>query len=167
MQIRTEREEDRTGVRAVNESAFATPAEADLVDALRGQARPVVSLVADDQGAIVGHILFSPVLLTGHPDRKIMGLGPMAVLPEHQRKGVGSALVAAGLEACEKLGYGAVVVLGDPEFYRRFGFVPSTQFAIRCEYEAPEGAFMVKELRPGNLRGATGTIKYHAAFSNA
>lgn len=165
MQIRKEREEDREGVRRVNESAFDTATEANLVDALRVQAQPVVSLVADDRGEIVGHIMFSPVVLSEHPDLKIMGLAPMAVLPDHQRKGVGTKLVLAGLEECAKLNYGAVVVLGYPEYYPRFGFVPSSRFGIGCEYEVPEDVFMVKELQEGYLSGATGLIKYHAAFS--
>jgi putative acetyltransferase len=91
-------------VHAVNVAAFETPSEANLVDALRAQAQPVVSLVAeDDNGAIAGHIMFSPVSLLGHPGLKVMGLAPMAVAPKHQRKGTGSALVRAGLEQCKQL----------------------------------------------------------------
>ncbi len=166
MLIRDEEQKDRAAVRAVNVSAFETPAEADLVDALRKQAHPVVSLVAVESGIIVGHVMFSPVSLSGHPDLKIMGLAPMAVAPEHQRKGIGSALVRAGLDRCKHLGFGAVVVLGYPEYYPRFGFLPSTRFGIKCEYEVPEGVFMIFELLPDYLRDASGTIKYHAAFSN-
>jgi putative acetyltransferase len=117
-------------------------------------------------GTIVGHIMFSPVSLSGHPGLKIMGLAPMAVAPEQQRKGIGSALVRAGLERCKQLGFGAVVVLGHPRYYPRFGFSPSTRFGIKCEYEVPEEVFMVQELQPGYLRSVSGTIKYHAAFSN-
>lgn len=166
MQIRKEKVEDIEGVRRVNELAFGTAAEADLVDALRDQAQPTISLVADDRGEIVGHIMFSPVVLAGHPGLKIMGLAPMAVLPIHQRIGIGAKLVHAGLGECEKLKFGAVVVLGHPEYYSRFGFVPSSRFGLGCEYEVPEDVFMVKELREGYLGGATGIITYHAAFSN-
>jgi putative acetyltransferase len=115
--IRDEEQKDRVAVHAVNVSAFETPAEAELVDALREQAHPVVSLVAVEGGTIMGHIMFSPVSLTGHPDLKIMGLAPMAVAPEYQRKGIGSALVRAGLDRCKQLGSGAVVVLGHPGYY--------------------------------------------------
>jgi putative acetyltransferase len=167
MQIRSEREEDWEAIRAVNESAFETAVEASLVVALRERARPVISLVAADEGAIIGHIMFSPVVLAEHPDLKLMGLGPMAVVPEHQRKGIGSALVQAGLQECERLDCGAVVVLGHPEYYPRFGFLPSMHFGIGCEYEVPEDVFMVKELQPGYLRGSKGTIKYHDAFNSA
>ncbi len=164
MKIRKEEAEDNQGVRRVNELAFGTPAEANLVDALRDQVQPTISLVADEGDEIVGHIMFSPVVLTGHPDLKIMGLAPMAVLPSHQRKGIGTKLVHAGLIECEKLKFGAIVVLGHPEYYPRFGFVPSSRFDLGCEYEVPEDVFMAKELREGYLRGATGIITYHAAF---
>jgi putative acetyltransferase len=164
MLIRPEQENDRAAVHAVNVSAFETPAEADLVDALREQAAPVVSLVAEDDGGLVGHIMFSPVTLPEQPALRIAGLAPMAVEPEHQRKGVGSALVRAGLEQCRQLGFGAVVVLGHPAYYPRFGFSSSRRFLIGCEYDVPDDVFMVLELQPGFLRGASGKVKYHAAF---
>ena len=133
---------------------------------LREQAEPVVSLVAEEGGSIIGHIMFSPVVLPEHPRLKIMGLAPMAVVPKHQRRGVGSSLVRAGLEACKTLGFGAVVVLGHPEYYPRFGFSPAVGYGIRCEYEVPGDTFMVIELQPGFLKGVTGTVKYHVAFGN-
>jgi putative acetyltransferase len=167
MLIRAEGPGDRAAVHTVNAAAFETPLEADLVEALREQARPLVSLVAEDHGAIVGHIMFSPVSLLGDPACRIMGLAPMAVLPAHQRKGVGSALVRAGLEHCTHLGFGAVVVLGHPAYYPRFGFSPSARFGIGCEYDVPEEVFMVVELHDGCLRGAAGTVRYHAAFGEA
>jgi putative acetyltransferase len=165
MLIRNEREADRAAIHALNTATFETPAEADLVDALRQQAHPVVSLVAEENQAIVGHILFSPVELPGHPETRIMGLAPMAVAPGLQNKGIGSALVRAGLEQCRQLGFGAVVVLGHPGFYPRFGFAPATRFGIGCDYEVPEEVFRALELRPGTLRGASGKVRYHAAFA--
>jgi putative acetyltransferase len=164
--IRAEQERDRAAVHAVNVAAFETSSEADLVDVLREQAKPIVSLVAEDNGSIVGHIMFSPVSLSGHPGLKMMGLAPMAVSPEHQRKGIGSALVQKGLEQCKQLGFVAVVVLGHPEYYPRFGFSPSTRFGIGSEYEVREEAFMAKELQTAALDGKTGTVKYHAAFAS-
>lgn len=166
MLIRAEEPRDWAAVHAVNVSAFETPAEANLVDVLREQAQPLVSLIAEDNGAIVGHILFSPVSLSAYPALRIMGLAPMAVAPAHQRKGIGSALVRTGLEQCRQLGFGAVVVLGHAAYYPRFGFSPSARFGIGCEYEVPEEVFMIVELQVGFLRGASGKVKYHAAFSN-
>ncbi len=153
MEIRAERESDLDAVRAVNVSAFETPSEADLVDALRNQATPVVSLVAEDDETIVGHILFSPVSLSGHPELTIMVLAPMAVAPEFQRSGIGSALVRAGIEQCTRLGFAAIVVLGHPEYYPRFGFSSSSRFGIVCEYDVPEEVFMAIELRRLRIAG--------------
>ena len=166
MLIRAEKEDDKDAVFAVNVSAFATQSEAVLVDVLRKQAKQVVSLVAEDNGAIVGHIMFSPVVLSEYPDLNMMGLAPMAVSPEYQRKGIGSGLVRAGLEQCRQLGFVAVVVLGHPDYYPRFGFSPSSRFGIDSDYDVPEEVFMALELEPEALMGKTGRVKYHAAFSN-
>jgi putative acetyltransferase len=164
MLIRAEERGDWAAVRAVNTAAFGTPAEASLVDALRAQARPLVSLIAEDDGEIVAHIMFSPVSLSGHSALRIMGLAPMAVIPHRQRRGIGSKLVRAGLERCRDLGFGAVVVLGHPAYYPRFGFGTASRLGIGCEYDVPADAFMVTELEEGFLRGASGTAQYHAAF---
>jgi putative acetyltransferase len=163
VQIRAERPSDWLGVHHVTEAAFETHIEVDLIDALR-QVRDIISLVAEHDGAVVGHILFSPVTLSNHPHLRIVGLAPMAVAPERQRTGIGSALVKAGLERCSELGFGATAVLGHPEYYPRFGFVPAKRFGIGCEYDVPDGVFMLLELRPGFLTGASGVIRYHDAF---
>jgi putative acetyltransferase len=166
MLIRAEEPRDRTAVHSVNEAAFDSPEEADLVDALRASARPVISLVAEAGGKVVGHIMFSPVQLEGHARLAIMGLAPMAVLQEHQRKGVGSALVRAGLERCREIGCDAVVVLGHPEYYPRFGFAPASSYGLRSEYAVPDDVFMVLELKQGALEGVSGKIRYHEAFGS-
>jgi putative acetyltransferase len=165
MQIRPERPADIPHIRAVNLSAFETSTEADLVDALRQQAQPIVSLVADEGEAIVGHILFSPVTLSTHPELRLMGLAPMAVLPLRQRHGIGSALVNGGLEQCRRLDVAAVIVLGHAEYYPRFGFKPASRFEITSEYDVPDDVFMALELRQGGLQGKSGTIRYHPAFA--
>ena len=166
MLVRNEQEKNWSAVHDLNTAAFETPAEANLVNVLRQQARPVVSLVAEDNQKVIGHIMFSPVVLSGYPDLMIMGLAPMAVAPEYQRGGIGSELVRVGLERCRQLGFGAVVVLGHPEFYPRFGFSPAAGFGISCEYDIPEEAFMAVELQPRFLRNASGRIKYHIAFAD-
>jgi putative acetyltransferase len=164
--IRTENDFDRDSIRLVNLFAFDSPAEADLVDALRRQANPVISLVAEEDGNIVGHIMFSPVTVSASPYTKVMGLAPMAVDPARQRSGIGSALVRAGLDHCRQSGFDAVVVLGHPDYYPRFGFSPASRFGIRSEYDVPAEVFMALELRPGALSGITGIAKYHPAFSS-
>ena len=164
MRVRSEESRDRAAIHSLNIAAFGRSAEADLVDVLRDTASPLVSLVADIGSAVVGHILFSPVSLMAGKHLRIMGLAPMAVAPEYQRKGVGSALVREGLRQCRELGYQAVVVLGHAEYYPRFGFVPAVQHSIRSEYEVPDDVFTVTELQAGALKDVSGVARYHEAF---
>jgi putative acetyltransferase len=166
MAIRTERPGDIAGIRLTNLAAFPGEAEANLVDRLRTEAHPTISLVADVEDVIFGHILFSPVTLSAAPDLLVMGLAPMAVMPSHQRQGIGSALVASGVDHCRRIGAAAVVVLGHPGFYPRFGFVPASGFGLRCEYEVPDDAFMAMELAHGVLTGLDGVVSYHPAFAS-
>lgn len=164
--IQPERPDDIAAIHAVNDAAFPTRAEAGLVDTLRNEGAHVLSLVAVDRDQVVGHILFSPVLIeTEAGPLDALGLGPMAVLPERQRAGIGSILVTTGLRQCTALDYPAVVVLGHPEYYPRFGFVRADRFGITCEFPSPPEAFMIRELRAGALAGKSGIAKYHAAFN--
>ena len=162
--IRPETVGDIASVRRVNVEAFGRSDEAEIVDRLRAAVRPVVSLVAEADDIITGHIFFSPVALANHEDVSMMGLAPMAVLPSRQRRGIGSALVRAGLEQCGRLGCAAVVVLGHRRFYPRFGFVPASRFGISCKWNVPDDAFMALEVSPGALRGRSGVVRYHEAF---
>ncbi len=167
MLIRPETEADSLAVYAVHATAFGSSCEAELVEVLRREASPAVSLVAEKDGAVVGHILFTPVAFDGRPDLLAMGLAPMAVAPSRQRMGIGSALVKAGLERCQQLGAGGVVVLGHPEYYPRFGFVPSSRFGFRSEFEVPEEVFLAQELQAGALDGCGELARYHPAFRQA
>lgn len=161
--IRPERPSDRDAVYRVNEAAFGQPDEADLVDRLRERSSSYLGLVAEVDGVVIGHILFTPVTLdVGAAD--VRGLAPMAVLPEHQRSGVGSALVRAGLAACAADGAEAVVVLGHPAYYPRFGFKPASAYGIACAYDVPDEAFMALERVEGALTDAAGVARYHPAF---
>lgn len=160
MQVRTETTADLPDIRAVNLAAFPTPAEADLIDRLRGRVDPFISLVADD-GGVAGHILFTPVHVGA---RTALALGPMAVLPARQRHGIGGKLIRAGLDACLTAGIDLVFVLGHPEYYPRFGFKPTRPFGIRCEFEVPAEVFMLAELRPGTAAGISGIVRYHDLF---
>ncbi|MCX5858789.1 MAG: N-acetyltransferase [Proteobacteria bacterium] len=168
MEIREERPEDIESIHRVNEQAFGQPVEANLVDFLRRAGQAVGSLVALETDRVVGHVLFSPVTITGeNSPEKVLGLAPMAVLPELQKTGVGTLLVKTGLDQCRHLGYRAVVVLGHPDYYPRFGFVPASRFGLKCEYDAPDEAFMALELEPGALGNRGGTVKFHPEFNNA
>ena len=163
--VRPEQPEDADQVRRVNEVAFGRPHEAALVDAVRGSA-DTLSLVAVLGQQVVGNILFTAVWIE-RTDRTTaaVGLGPMAVLPEHQRRGVGSDLVRAGLDACRRLGHAVVVVLGHPDYYPRFGFVPADENGIRYEHAVPSEAFMVLELRTGAVARSGGVVRYRPEFA--
>src|SRR5687768_75503 len=126
--IRPETAKDVAQIHEVNELAFGSPSEAILVDKLRPVADPQISLVAVSEGQIVGHILFSPVSIeTNDSGAVTLGLAPMGVLPEYQNQGIGSQLVRAGFQECQRIGCDVVVVVGHPEYYPRFGFVPAKQ----------------------------------------
>jgi putative acetyltransferase len=164
-QVRPEGPEDLEAVRRVNTEAFGRTGEADLVDALRAHGKAVVSLVALEEGGVAGHILFSPVEVDGSEGLRMLGLAPMAVLPSLQRRGLGTMLVREGLRLCSDAGYDAVVVLGHPEYYPRFGFVPASTFGLSSEYEVPDEAFMTLELREGALEGVSGKARFAVEFS--
>lgn len=162
--IRIEQEEDRTAISRLHEAAFGRHFEARLVETLRRKARPYLGLVALARDELVGHLLFTPVRCTSQPDARLLGLAPMAVAPGWQRQGIGSRLVKGGLSAARDTGARAVVVLGDPAYYGRFGFVPASGHELECAWEVPPGAFMVQPLNPPGLQGLSGLISYHGAF---
>lgn len=165
VEIRDEVNADIGGIRRVHESAFDTPAEADLVDLLRAHGRAFISLVAESKGEIVGHILFSPVTIEPpQPGWNALGLAPLAVLPDHQRMGTGAALSEQGLARCRELGTHLVVVLGDPAYYARFGFRRARDFGLDNEYQADEH-FMALALTPGALQQFNGLVKYAPEFN--
>ena len=165
MTVRPERPGDAASIRRVNQEAFGRPAEADLVDALRAHGRVSLSLVAERDGAIVGHILFSPVRIDlGRESQAALGLAPMAVLPAHQRAGIGSLLGRTGLAECRRAGHGCIVVLGHPEYYQRFGFVPASRYGLAWEHPAPDDAFMVLPLRANGIPAGGGLVRYAPEF---
>jgi putative acetyltransferase len=166
--IRLETPYDISGIRRVNELAFGRPDEADLVDALRRGVASTISLVAVEAGEVIGHVYFSPVRVDSEgASFDAVALGPMAVLPDRQNAGIGSALVREGLDECRRRGERVVFVLGHPNFYPRFGFRPSRPLGIDCEYDVPAEVFMVAELEPGALAGRTGTVRYAPEFGAA
>jgi putative acetyltransferase len=160
--IRPELTGDLAAIYAVQASAFPTDAEARLVDALRAAGRLSVSLVAEDGGRIVGHVAFSPVSLAETAGG--LGLAPVAVTPDRQRRGIGGRLVREGLAAATAAGTAFVVVLGHPNYYPRFGFRRAAEVGLTNEYGADE-AFMALELRPGSLPAAGGLVRYGPEFA--
>ena len=165
MHIRSEDAGDAPAIHNVNQQAFGRVAEADLVDLLRAHGRCTLSLVTEEADQVVGHALFTPVRIET-PDGPLtaQGLGPLAVLPGWQRKGIGSALVRAGLEQLRAAGHRLVVVEGSPRYYPRFGFQDATPLGISCQFTPPPGCFMIQELVPGALAGVSGTVYYADEF---
>lgn len=164
MIIRSERKSDFDSVRNVNLAAFETDEEANLVEEIRKQAPEMISLVAKSEQQIVGHIMFSPASNKKCPNIKITGLAPMAVLPKYQNQGIGSKLIKAGIRACKKAGYQAIIVLGHPNFYPKFGFSPSIEFDLKAEYNVPPEVFMVLEIEKDALKNCKGILEYHPVF---
>ena len=163
--IRPETPEDVDSIRYINEQAFGQKEEAELVEKLRNRGVLTLSLVAVQKNRVVGYILFSPVTVeSDYSSFEAISLAPMAVLPEYQHKGIGSQLVRVGLEECRRLGREIVVVLGHSDYYPRFGFIPAKPKGVDCEFEAPDEAWMVLELRGGALTGRSGTVKFQPEF---
>src|SRR5581483_11463776 len=165
VRIRIEKPEsnDQAAIRAVTTAAFGTPEEADLVDRLRGSGDVLISLVAELEGRIAGHIMFSRMWIHAQQGTvSAVALAPMAVLPEHQRRGIGGRLIQRGLELLEGQGETIVLVVGHPAYYPKFGF--SAEAARRLESPFPPEAFMAIALSPGALDGVRGPVVYPPAF---
>ena len=163
--VRREEPRDWPRVFEIVAAAFERPDEARLVDAIRGLPH-TISLVATIDDRIVGHILFTRVTIDG-PNHRVSaaGLAPLAVDPPNQRQGIGSRLVRAGLDACRTAGFAAVVVVGHPEYYPKFGFVRGQTKQLAYDGDVRPEAFMVVELQPGALIDGPGVVKYHPEFS--
>lgn len=166
MVIRPEIDVDRDGIRAVNELAFGRPGEAGLVDLLRVDSAwiPELSLVAEEDGEIVGHCLFTRSSIEESPEDGVLALGPVAVLPRFQRRGIGSSLIREGLRIAESLGFRGVVLIGHPEYYPRFGFRPGADFGLTCEFEVPREVFMALSLVLEGFSGVDGRILFAPPF---
>jgi putative acetyltransferase len=163
--IRAATASDAEAIRRVHAAAFGRDAEAELALRLIAREPACISLVAERDGRIVGHVLFSPVRVDGRRfARAPMGLGPVGVEPGLQRGGAGIALCRAGIEACRAAGAPFLVVLGHPTYYPRFGFVPAARFGLTFADMPPREAFMAQELEPGALAGAGGAVRYAPEF---
>ncbi len=165
MLIRTEAPADILLIDKLLKSAFETDAEADLVMSLRENGRFTLSLVAcTDEGEVVGHALFSPVTLNGE-QLGWQGVAPVAVKSPLRKQGIAGKMIREGLSTLYELGYPACVVLGDPEFYARFGFVDAAELNMHCEWDVPQGVFRAMELVQGEFSGKSGLVRYSPEFS--
>ncbi|MBN1163805.1 MAG: N-acetyltransferase [Candidatus Krumholzibacteriota bacterium] len=168
LKIRHEKSEEREIVAQINRQAFGDETESTLVASIRESEHfiPQLSLVAERDGRVVGHILFSPISIqqsdVTHP---ALALAPMAVLPDFQRRGIGAALIRRGLEECKRLKQQVVVLIGHPEYYPRFGFKPAREYGLSLDFDVPGEAFMVLELEKGALKKIGGVVKYPPAFN--
>jgi putative acetyltransferase len=163
IEIREERPGDVAAIRDLNKRAFGQDQEGNIVDALRSNGAALLSLVATLNGRVVGHVMYSPLSVGG----EVAGaaLGPMAVLPEYQRQGIGSKLVEAGNRKLKGAGCPFVIVVGHASYYPRFGFRPAGTRGIKCEWEVPDDVFMLLVLDEAKMRGVSGLAKYRHEFS--
>ncbi|HNQ24495.1 MAG TPA: N-acetyltransferase [Phycisphaerae bacterium] len=165
--IRGEQPADYDAIDHVNRTAFGQEIEPRLVRDLRAQPEfdPELSLVAEEAGRIVGHILFTPLRIEGDGiTHTVQTLAPLAVVPQRQRQGVGTQLTWAGLEACRRKGHVVVVVVGHPWYYPRFGFEPARTHGLEAPFPVPDEAFMVRELVAGALARVRGMIRLSPPF---
>nr|WP_113865810.1 N-acetyltransferase [Brenneria salicis]NMN92788.1 putative acetyltransferase [Brenneria salicis ATCC 15712 = DSM 30166]RBP63766.1 putative acetyltransferase [Brenneria salicis ATCC 15712 = DSM 30166]RLM31050.1 GNAT family N-acetyltransferase [Brenneria salicis ATCC 15712 = DSM 30166] len=164
MLVRVEIPVDAAGIDSLLRRVFPTGAEADLVHQLREDGQLTLGIVAtDDEGGVVGYAAFSPVLIDGE-DQQWVGLAPLAVEESLRRQGLGEKLVYEGLDALNEFGYTAVVVLGDPAYYSRFGFVPAIEQQLHCHWEGSAGAFLVYPLSDNPLAGPRRLVEYAEPF---
>ncbi|KUL96917.1 hypothetical protein DK26_02745 [Bosea sp. WAO] len=161
--IRAATAADHDAIAALNRAAFGSDEEVGIIQRLRGDDLVAVELVAVRAGAIIGHILLSalPTTMDGRPV-SALALAPMAVLPGRQGKGIGGRLIEAALNEARRLGYAAVIVLGHPDYYPRFGFSAALARKLAAPFSGE--AFMALELVPGALAGQAGTVAYPPAF---
>lgn len=166
MTVRPERPEDAARIREVIQLAFGQPAEADLVEKLRSNCADHVSLVAQDD-TVVGHIMFTPVVVEGERRRVVgMGLAPMAVHPDRQQRGIGTQLVARGLDILRERGCPFVVVVGHPEYYPRFGFEPASKHGLASQWEGiSDAAYMALILDAPAMAAVSGVARYRDEFN--
>jgi putative acetyltransferase len=162
--IRPEHPDDYAAIRALHRAAFApSEVEAEIVDGLRaaGDHVPDLCLVADEDGAVVGHVMLSQARVEAHP---ALGLGPIAVDAAHQRHGFGAALMREAIRRAGDTDFALIALLGHPAYYPRFGFVPAAEtLGVTTAYDAPPEAWMALTL-PAYEPGVRGAFHYAAAF---
>jgi putative acetyltransferase len=161
--IRAETVYDYAKIREINDRAFGQDIEGKLIENLRKKKEYIaeLSLVAEYKNQLVGHILFFPISIIGKNNRfPTLALAPMSVLPEFQKKGIGSELIKEGLKIAKKLGFTSVIVVGHPQYYSKFGFKKASTWNIRPPFDAPDDAFMAIELVKNALMDVSGMVEY-------
>ena len=164
IEIREERADDVAAVRNMNRRAFGQDQESNIVDALRANGAALLSLVATVNDRVVGHIMYSPLSIGGNVTGA--ALGPMAVLPEHQRQGIGSKLVKVGNQKLKDAGYPFIIVVGHADYYPRFGFKRANEHGITCEWDLPDDVFMLLVLDQAKMKSVSGLATYRHEFSS-
>ena len=164
IEIREERPDDVAAVRDLNRRAFGQDQESNIVDALRANGAALLSLVATLDDRVVGHIMYSPLTIGGNVTGA--ALGPMAVLPEHQRQGIGSKLVKVGNQKLKDAGYPFIIVVGHADYYPRFGFKRANEHGITCEWDLPDDVFMLLVLDQAKMESVSGLATYRQEFSS-
>ena len=164
--IRKEEEKDYKKVYEVNCLAFQQEDESKLIEKIRKGKNfiPELSLVAEIDDEIIGHILFSKIKIVGDFVFDSLTLAPMAVIPEFQKQGIGSKLIKKGIEKAKELNFDSIIVLGHKEYYPKFGFQKASKWNIKCPFEVPEEAFMAIELTEKAFEGKAGTVRYPDEF---
>ena len=164
IEIRDECPGDIAAIRDVNKRAFGQDQESNIVDALRSNGAALISLVATLDSRVVGHVMYSPLSVGG----EVTGaaLGPLAVVPEYQRQGIGTRLVEAGNRALKDKGCPFIIVVGHAKYYPRFGFRRASTHGITCEWEVPDDVFMLLVLDQARMQGVSGLAKYRHEFSS-
>lgn len=166
MNIRHERPQDIEIIHAVEAAAFGRDVEADLVNRLRENEGITLSLVAEQDDQIVGHILFSPMTIDGVQDT-VLALGPVGVLPDYQKQGIGAALIREGLRQAAEMGYTLVFLVGHPTYYPRLGFRQAVPLGFDSVYtpdKTQHEHFMVYELVEGALHNRSGFVRFRPEF---
>jgi len=165
--IRKEEENDSIQIYEVNKLAFQQENEGKLIEKIRKSENfiPELSMVAELDKKIVGHILFSKIKIVGESDYESLALAPIAVIPEFQKKGIGSELIKKGMDKAKEQGFDSIIVLGHKEYYPKFGFQRASRWDIKCPFEVPDDVFMAIELTEKGLEGKAGTVKYPDEFN--
>ena len=164
VEIREERPDDVAAVRDLNRRAFGQDQESNIVDALRANGAALLSLVATVNDRVVGHIMYSPLSIGGNV--KGAALGPMGVLPEYQRQGIGGKLIEAGNRKLNDADCPFIIVVGHADYYARFGFRPAREHGIKCQWDVPDDVFMLLILDQAEMEGVSGLAKYRDEFSS-